>query len=98
MKNILSLYSIRKLPHKVLFVSVRVLFDPKIISFDALLRSYWRNIDPLDDKGQFCDKGESYRPVIFSKDDEQEKEGLLSKKFAADELGLPACPTPVPPR
>ena len=26
---------------------------------------YWRNIDPFDSVGQFCDKGKSYRSVIF---------------------------------
>ena len=34
---------------------VRVRFDPARISYSALLRSYWRNIDPFDGGGQFCD-------------------------------------------
>ena len=37
--------------------SVEVLFDPKKVSYETLLDVYWRNIDPFDDKGQFCDKG-----------------------------------------
>ena len=36
--------------------AVRVRFDPERISYAALLRSYWRNVDPLDGGGQFCDR------------------------------------------
>ena len=46
---------------------VRVRFDPAKISYATLLQSYWRNVDPLDGGGQFCDRGDSYRPVIFTK-------------------------------
>ncbi len=37
--------------------AVLVIFDNTKITFDELLRSYWRNIDPFDSKGQFCDRG-----------------------------------------
>jgi peptide-methionine (S)-S-oxide reductase len=46
--------------------SVRVRFDSDKIGYATLLRAYWRNIDPFDGGGQFCDKGDSYRPVIFT--------------------------------
>jgi peptide-methionine (S)-S-oxide reductase len=36
--------------------SVEIVFDPKKVSYQTLLDVYWRNIDPFDDKGQFCDK------------------------------------------
>ena len=41
----------------------------------ALLRVYWRNIDPFDRRGQFCDKGDSYRAVIFPDGAEQRPPG-----------------------
>jgi len=44
---------------------VSVNYDPKKVSISKILRLYLRNIDPLDGKGQFCDRGDSYRPVIF---------------------------------
>ncbi len=69
--------------------SVRVLFDPEQISYSKLLRSYWRNVDPLDGSGQFCDRGDSYRPVIFTQGDEQEKQSKRSADSAAFELGIP---------
>ncbi|HYO48082.1 MAG TPA: peptide-methionine (S)-S-oxide reductase MsrA, partial [Gemmatimonadota bacterium] len=37
--------------------SVQVIFDPKVVSYDQLLPTFWHNIDPTDDGGQFCDRG-----------------------------------------
>ncbi len=67
--------------------SVRVRFDPARISYPALLRSYWRNIDPFDAGGQFCDRGSSYRPAIFVADAAQRREAEASRAAAAAELG-----------
>ncbi|MEX0588283.1 MAG: peptide-methionine (S)-S-oxide reductase MsrA [Cyanobium sp.] len=66
---------------------VRVRFDPSRISYGALLRSYWRNIDPVDGKGQFCDRGSSYRPVIFTSGSDQNSQAQASLRSAAAELG-----------
>ena len=67
---------------------VEVLFDPAKISYPKLLQSYWRNVDPLDGDGQFCDRGDSYRPVIFTDGDQQNTEALASQSEAAKELGV----------
>ncbi|WP_396122315.1 peptide-methionine (S)-S-oxide reductase MsrA [Cyanobium sp. ATX 6A2] len=67
--------------------SVRVRFDPRRTSVAVLLRAYWRNIDPLDGDGQFCDRGDSYRPVIFTAGAEQQSLALDSRRQAARELG-----------
>ena len=68
---------------------VLVNYDPGIVSLDKILRLYLRNIDPLDGKGQFCDRGDSYRPVIFyqnSIEENQSNDALLS---ASIELNVP---------
>ena len=60
---------------------VLVNYDPEIVSLNKILRLYLRNIDPLDGKGQFCDRGDSYRPVIFyqnSIEENQSNDALLS--------------------
>lgn len=44
---------------------IEVRYDPQLVSYQTLLEVYWRNVDPFDLNGQFCDKGESYRPEIF---------------------------------
>ncbi len=69
--------------------SIRVTFDPKKITYSDLLRSYWRNIDPFDREGQFCDKGDSYKPVIFTVNSSQALEAQQSLVNAADELLVP---------
>ncbi len=69
--------------------AVQVRFDPDQISYAELLRSYWRNVDPLDGGGQFCDRGDSYRPVIFTADDAQSQEANSSAEAAARELDQP---------
>ena len=69
---------------------VRVRFDNTRIRYDKLLRAYWRNVDPFDGGGQFCDRGESYRPVIFTTSATQAVEARNSLVAAARELGKPA--------
>ncbi|MAT34597.1 MAG: peptide-methionine (S)-S-oxide reductase [Ponticaulis sp.] len=53
------------------YESVRVIYDPTVVSYDELVDYYWRTIDPLDARGQFCDKGTSYRTAIFVETDEE---------------------------
>jgi len=47
------------------FETVKIIYDQSKISFERLLNLYWTNIDPFDAAGQFCDKGLSYRTVVF---------------------------------
>jgi peptide-methionine (S)-S-oxide reductase len=68
---------------------VRVRFDATKLRYDALLRAYWRNVDPFDGGGQFCDRGESYKPVIFTTNANQAVEARNSLVAAARELGRP---------
>ena len=37
----------------------------EVVSYEQLLDAFWRNIDPFDDRGQFCDKGSQYLSAIF---------------------------------
>src|SRR6185436_12484667 len=41
--------------------SVQVTYDPSKVTYAQLVDWFWRNIDPVDAKGQFCDKGNPYR-------------------------------------
>jgi peptide-methionine (S)-S-oxide reductase len=50
---------------------VQVAFDPARISYEALLRVFWRNIDPLAVNRQFCDSGAQYRSAIYYHDEDQ---------------------------
>ena len=67
---------------------VLVNYDPQIVSLDQILRLYLRNIDPLDGNGQFCDRGDSYRPVIFYEDSIEENISINALMSASKELGV----------
>ena len=59
--------------------AVRVEYDPARVSYEELLHVYWRNIDPLDDGGQFCDRGPSYESAIFVDGEAQRRAAKASK-------------------
>ncbi|MDT8438998.1 MAG: peptide-methionine (S)-S-oxide reductase MsrA [Wenzhouxiangellaceae bacterium] len=63
---------------------VQVAFDPARVSYQQLLEVYWRNVDPLTNNRQFCDVGESYRPVIFVHDDDQRRLAEASKQALSE--------------
>ncbi|MGH7572783.1 MAG: peptide-methionine (S)-S-oxide reductase MsrA [Gemmatimonadota bacterium] len=60
--------------------AVRVVYDPSATSYQTLLDAFWRNIDPTDAGGQFCDRGDSYRSAIFYHDDGQRRLAEASKR------------------
>ncbi|TGK01212.1 peptide-methionine (S)-S-oxide reductase [Leptospira langatensis] len=53
--------------------SVMITYDPKKITYEALLDTYWRQIDPTDAGGQFADRGNQYRTAIYYKNESQRK-------------------------
>ena len=59
--------------------AVEITYDPNKITYERLLDIFWLNIDPFDAEGQFCDKGKSYRSVIFYENEEQKK--MIEKSF-----------------
>ena len=68
------------------FETIEIIYDKNKTNYKDLLNHFWKNIDPFDAYGQFCDKGYSYRSVAFYENDEQkhfiEKNMMnLEKKF-----------------
>lgn len=59
---------------------VQVSYDSEKISYEKLLEVYWSNVDPLDDKGQFCDKGAAYRTAVFYNDEKEMELAQTSKE------------------
>ena len=68
---------------------VLVDYLPEQVKLEEILRSYFRNIDPLDGGGQFCDRGDSYRPVIFFDNKDDEKIASYALNAASRELSVP---------
>ena len=53
--------------------AVRVIYDPKKVSYEKLLEVFWKNIDPTVKDKQFCDSGSQYRSGIYYLSPEQKK-------------------------
>jgi peptide methionine sulfoxide reductase msrA/msrB len=66
--------------------AVQITYDPSKISYSALLDVFWRQIDPTDKDGQFCDRGPQYRSAIFYENAKQKRLAEDSKE-ALDKTG-----------
>ena len=73
------------------YEAVRVTYDPARVTYAQLLDVYWRNVDPFDPIGQFCDKGESYRAVVFPATAEETQAAEASKQAVAQRFGQPVA-------
>ena len=60
--------------------AVQVYYDPSKITYEELLNFFWKHIDPTDRGGQFVDRGQQYRSVIFYHDEEQKRLAEKSKE------------------
>lgn len=72
---------------------LQVTYDANKVTYQDLLDIFWVNIDPFDDRGQFCDKGHHYRAAIYVNNQQersfaeaslQEKEDFLGKKIVTE--------------
>lgn len=64
--------------------AIQVTYDDRKVSYETLLNIFWQDHDPLDRAGQFCDRGYSYRPAIFTHDDSQKGIAEQSKKHLTE--------------
>ncbi len=69
------------------YEAIKIDYDPDKVSYEQLLDVFWKNIDPFDAKGQFCDKGPQYRAAIFYKNEEQKQLAVKSKNELQEKLG-----------
>jgi peptide methionine sulfoxide reductase msrA/msrB len=60
--------------------AIQVYYDPAKVTYEELLNYFWKHIDPTDPDGQFVDRGQQYRSVIFYHDEEQKRSAEKSKE------------------
>ena len=66
---------------------VRVPYDPSMVTDRELVDYVFRHVDPLDDGGQFCDRGHSYTTAVFYSNAEEYDAARAAKEEAAAALG-----------
>lgn len=60
--------------------AVQVLYDADKTSYEKLLEAFWKNVDPTDAEGQFCDRGPKYTSAIFYHNEKQKAAAEKSKE------------------
>lgn len=71
--------------------AVQVVYDDNQVTYEQLLAVFWRNIDPLDGGGQFCDRGSQYRSAIFYQNAAEQALAEASRDAIAASLGQPVA-------
>jgi peptide-methionine (S)-S-oxide reductase len=67
--------------------AVLVVYDPKLTSYEALLKAFWEGHDPTQGMRQGNDVGTQYRSAIYTFDDEQAKAAAASRDTYQKALG-----------
>lgn len=60
--------------------AVQITYDSQRVSYEELLKVFWRSIDPTTRNAQFCDHGDQYRTAIFYHNDKQRQLAEQSKQ------------------
>lgn len=68
---------------------VKITYDDQVVSYEDLLHTFFRTVDPTDGGGQFCDRGKSYSTAIYTYNNAQLRAAQAAKKQAAADLGQP---------
>lgn len=79
------------------YEAVEITYDPEKVSYQGLLAYYWVNIDPFDERGQFCDKGHSYLSAIFVANEKEREIAEQSKQAVAAQFPDQKVVTPILP-
>ena len=66
--------------------AVEITYNSEVMPYEKLLDYYWQVTDPTDASGQFQDRGDNYRPVIFYNSDAQ-KEAAEKSRAALQNSG-----------
>lgn len=61
--------------------SVHMEYDPEVADYEEMVRTFFRQIDPTDDGGQFYDRGYQYTTAVYYHTDEQRE---IIEKVIAD--------------
>ncbi|MFB0507878.1 MAG: peptide-methionine (S)-S-oxide reductase MsrA [Thermodesulfobacteriota bacterium] len=75
--------------------AIQIVYDPRKITYDQLLEVFWKNVDPTDNGGQFCDRGSQYRTAIFYHDQDQKHLAEHSRQALIESEGFKEIATEI---
>lgn len=67
--------------------AVEISYDPAVVSYADLLRTFFRTVNPTDAGGQFCDRGHSYTTAVYTLNEEQASQAQAARADAEKALG-----------
>ena len=73
------------------YEAVEVEYDRTKVTYEQLLDVFWKNVDPFDPIGQFCDKGDSYKSAVFVANEEERGLAETTKKSIEERLKQPVA-------
>jgi len=76
---------------------LQVTYDRAKVSYGKLLEVFWKNIDPFDNRGQFCDKGQQYKAAIFAATPEEQQAAQASLAALQQKFGTQKIVTEILP-
>ena len=65
------------------YEAINVKYDPSKVTYEQLLATFWKTIDPTQVDGQFADRGSQYLSAIFYFDESQRLAAEASKQQLA---------------
>jgi peptide methionine sulfoxide reductase msrA/msrB len=73
--------------------TVKVVYDPALVSYQTLLSAFWRMHDPSDAGGSFVDRGRHYGSAIYARNAAQRKlaQGAVTALNAAQKFDRPVA-------
>ncbi|MGM0645217.1 MAG: peptide-methionine (R)-S-oxide reductase MsrB [Thermodesulfobacteriota bacterium] len=60
--------------------SVKVVYDPRQVSYAQLVEHFWRSIDPTDAGGSFADRGHHYTSAVYYQSPQEYEQALATQK------------------
>lgn len=77
------------------YEAVEIIYDENVVDYQGILDHFWVNHDPFDNRGQFCDKGHSYKAAIFVADDNERALAEESKRKVVNAFRGQMVVTPI---
>ena len=65
---------------------VLVVFDPRVTSYDEMLKVFWESHDPTQGMQQGNDVGTQYRSAVYTSSDDQREKAVASREMFQDRL------------